>query len=302
MASLLTNLVPVFTGTNWLAWYPQMELSLMAQGLYYVITDKCPSPNEQWILSPTSSASPKKPSLPPPSKSWQPWLGSSAAPTAASPRRLRSLVLSSASNLTPSSTSSSSPNNLPNREDESSVPGQTKGKPSVVTMPSIIVSCCLAHTPSVQDFGPPAFETTLKAFDLLCQIGITPSYEDVHTIETCLPTDPAPKAGPSATHPHLEERISTAWFTAKDDAISMASGYDYNDIYNMYIDHWACKGEPGDDIENNSWQVLAFSLLQQETNSLANACLDAYNYIAEKYLRTKRLHGCLTQEHQFTSQ
>ncbi|KAF9223492.1 hypothetical protein BS17DRAFT_655243, partial [Gyrodon lividus] len=47
MASLLTNLVPVFTGTNWLAWYPQMELFLMAQGLYHIITDKCPSPNEE---------------------------------------------------------------------------------------------------------------------------------------------------------------------------------------------------------------------------------------------------------------
>ncbi|KAF9218734.1 hypothetical protein BS17DRAFT_659325, partial [Gyrodon lividus] len=45
--SLLTNLVPVFTNANWLAWYPQMESFLMAQGLYYVITDECPSPNEE---------------------------------------------------------------------------------------------------------------------------------------------------------------------------------------------------------------------------------------------------------------
>ncbi|KAF9225112.1 hypothetical protein BS17DRAFT_765756 [Gyrodon lividus] len=46
MASLLTNLVLIFTGANWLAWYPQMESFLMAQGLYYVITDECPSPTE----------------------------------------------------------------------------------------------------------------------------------------------------------------------------------------------------------------------------------------------------------------
>ncbi|KAF9228258.1 hypothetical protein BS17DRAFT_850632 [Gyrodon lividus] len=47
MASLLTNLVPIFTGANWLAWYPQMESFLIAQGLYHVITDKCPLPNEE---------------------------------------------------------------------------------------------------------------------------------------------------------------------------------------------------------------------------------------------------------------
>ncbi|KAF9224997.1 hypothetical protein BS17DRAFT_827695 [Gyrodon lividus] len=47
MASLLTNLVPVFTGANWLAWYPQMESFLMAQGLCYVITEECPSPNAE---------------------------------------------------------------------------------------------------------------------------------------------------------------------------------------------------------------------------------------------------------------
>ncbi|KAF9220477.1 hypothetical protein BS17DRAFT_848928 [Gyrodon lividus] len=47
MASLLTNLIPVFTGANWLAWYPQMELFLMAQGLYHILTYECPSPNEE---------------------------------------------------------------------------------------------------------------------------------------------------------------------------------------------------------------------------------------------------------------
>ncbi|KAF9226253.1 hypothetical protein BS17DRAFT_815135 [Gyrodon lividus] len=115
---------------------------------------------------------------------------------------------------------------------------------------------CLTHTPGVQDFGPPAFKTTLKAFNLLHQIGVTPSYEGVCTIETCLPMDPTPEAGPSAKRPRLEERISTASFTAEDDAISMASGYNSNDIYNMYINHWACEGEPGDDTENNfSWQM-----------------------------------------------
>ncbi|KAF9226998.1 hypothetical protein BS17DRAFT_695187 [Gyrodon lividus] len=47
MASLLPNLVPVFTSANWLAWYPQMESFPMTQGLYYVITDERPSPNEE---------------------------------------------------------------------------------------------------------------------------------------------------------------------------------------------------------------------------------------------------------------
>ncbi|KAF9224712.1 hypothetical protein BS17DRAFT_701849 [Gyrodon lividus] len=47
MASLLTNLIPIFTGANWLAWYPQMELFLMAQGLYHIINNECPLPNEE---------------------------------------------------------------------------------------------------------------------------------------------------------------------------------------------------------------------------------------------------------------
>ncbi|KAF9219829.1 hypothetical protein BS17DRAFT_769717 [Gyrodon lividus] len=127
--------------------------------------------------------------------------------------------------------------------------------PMEVTTLSIINPCHLTHTPGVQDFRPPTFETTLKAFNLLCQIGVTPSYEGIRTIKMCLPTDPAPEAGPSAKCPRLEECISTASFTAEDDAISMASSYDSNDIYNMYIDCWACKGELGDDMENNfSWQ------------------------------------------------
>ncbi|KAF9224996.1 hypothetical protein BS17DRAFT_816442 [Gyrodon lividus] len=128
--------------------------------------------------------------------------------------------------------------------------------PMEVTMPSIINPCCLTHTPGVQDFGPPAFETTLKAFDLLHQIGVTPSYEGVCTIKMCLPTDPAPEAGPSAKRPCLEEHISTALFTAEDNAISMASSYESDDIYNMYINHWACEGEPEDDTANVfSWQM-----------------------------------------------
>ncbi|KAF9226179.1 hypothetical protein BS17DRAFT_867902 [Gyrodon lividus] len=115
----------------------------------------------------------------------------------------------------------------------------------------------------------------------LASIALSTPPMERYPIEMCLSSDPTPEVVPSAKCPCLEEHISTTSFTAEDDAISIASSYDSNDIYNMYIDHWACKGEPGDDTENNnSWQVPFSSLLHQGTNTFANACLDAHNYIA----------------------
>ncbi|KAF9218673.1 hypothetical protein BS17DRAFT_822603 [Gyrodon lividus] len=349
MASLFTNLVPVFISANWLAWYRQMELFLMAQGLYYVITDKYPSPNEEndnttdiseWNhhntqaignlhLRLTPNILAKVLSQTTASSIWSLLKDEYGTPGVATaytefkaisqmgiispkvqamillaklpssmdtithlisqePRTLTSALIEKSATLaweqhskpqeaqTLSAVKRKQPDPKFNQQQQpqqssqqggsnGSAPGQNKGKtkhgskncnqhnhnhlastaistpPMEVTTLSMIDPHCLAHTPSVQDFGPPAFKTTLKAFDLLHQIGVTLSYEGVCTIETCLPSDPAPEVGPSAKCPCLEERISTASFTAEDDAISMASRYKSNDIYNMYIDCWACE-------------------------------------------------------------
>ncbi|KAF9220159.1 hypothetical protein BS17DRAFT_821035 [Gyrodon lividus] len=328
MASLLTNLIPVFIGANWLAWYPLMELFLMAQGLYYVITDECPSPNEEndnatdifkWnhhntqaigniclhltpnilakVLSKTTAA-----------QIWSTLKNKYGTPSIAttyaefkamldmpiplhkhpapafnaefeiSPKvqamilltkllssmdTISHLISQSQETLTSTTIKNSSPNNLPNREEEIAAHlARTKGKSSMVEncnqhKHNHLASTAITVPPmECSRLRTPVFETTLKAFDLLCQISITLSYKGVHTIKMCLPSDPALEAGPSAKHPRLEERISTSSFTAKDNAISMTSGYESNDIYNMYIDRWACEGELGDDTENNlSWQM-----------------------------------------------
>ena len=71
----------------------------------------------------------------------------------------------------------------------------------------------LAHTPGVTNYGPPTFDNTIKAFDLVHHLGVEPSCQTIHTLDSVISTASAnldqPKAGPSSLkRPHLKERIS----------------------------------------------------------------------------------------------
>ena len=79
----------------------------------------------------------------------------------------------------------------------------------------------LAHTPGATNFGPPAFENTIKAFNLAHRLGVEPSCQTIRTLDHIVLMASAsldqPKAGPSSLkHPRLEERI-----TMYEDAISL---------------------------------------------------------------------------------
>jgi len=80
----------------------------------------------------------------------------------------------------------------------------------------------LAHTPGAAHYGPPAFENTIKAFDLAHHLGVEPSCQTIRTLDHIVLTASAsldqPEAGPSSLkHPHLEERI----MMYEEDAISL---------------------------------------------------------------------------------
>jgi len=80
----------------------------------------------------------------------------------------------------------------------------------------------LAHTPGATNFGPPAFDNTIKAFDLAHRLGVEPSCQTIRTLDQIMSTASAsldqPEAGPSSLkRPRLEERITMY----KEDAISL---------------------------------------------------------------------------------
>jgi len=80
----------------------------------------------------------------------------------------------------------------------------------------------LAHTPGATNFGPPAFDNTIKAFDLAHCLGVEPSCQTIRTLDHIVSTASAnldqPEAGPSSLkRPHLEERITMY----QEDAISL---------------------------------------------------------------------------------
>jgi len=80
----------------------------------------------------------------------------------------------------------------------------------------------LAHTPSAAHYGPPAFDNTIKAFNLAHHLGVEPSCQTIRTLDHIVSTASAsldqPKAGPSSLkHPRLEERITMY----EEDAISL---------------------------------------------------------------------------------
>ena len=71
----------------------------------------------------------------------------------------------------------------------------------------------LAHTPGATNFGPPAFNNTIKAFDLAHRLGVEPSCQTIRTLDQVVSIASAnldqSEAGPSSLkRPRLEERIT----------------------------------------------------------------------------------------------
>jgi len=82
--------------------------------------------------------------------------------------------------------------------------------------------CTLAHTPGAAHYGPPAFDNTIKAFDLAHHLGVEPSCQTIRTLDHIMLTASVsldqPKASPSLLkRPHLKECITMY----KEDAISL---------------------------------------------------------------------------------
>jgi len=82
--------------------------------------------------------------------------------------------------------------------------------------------CTLAHTPSAAHYGPPTFDNTIKAFNLVHCFGVEPSCQTIRTLNHIVSTASAnldqPEASPSSLkHPRLEEHITMY----EEDAISL---------------------------------------------------------------------------------
>jgi len=80
----------------------------------------------------------------------------------------------------------------------------------------------LAHTPGATNYGPPAFDNTIKAFDVAHRLGVEPSCQTICTLDHIVSTASAsldqPEAGPSLLKcPRLKERITMH----EEDAISL---------------------------------------------------------------------------------
>jgi len=107
----------------------------------------------------------------------------------------------------------------------------------------------LAHTPGAAHYGPPAFNNTIKAFDLAHRLGVEPSCQTICTLDQVVSMASAnldqPKAGPSSLKcPRLEERITMY----EEDAISLGDDEpiahepfaddEFDEIDTMVFDHY----------------------------------------------------------------
>ena len=98
--------------------------------------------------------------------------------------------------------------------------------------------CALAHTPGATNYGPPAFDNTIKAFDLAHRLGVEPSCQTIHTLDQVISTTSAsqdqPKAGPSSLkRPRLEECIT---MDVDEDTISLGDEEERPFIYEDFAD------------------------------------------------------------------
>ena len=93
----------------------------------------------------------------------------------------------------------------------------------------------LTHTPSSAHYGPPAFDNTIKAFDLAHQLSVEPSCEMICTLDCIVSTASVshdqPEPGPSSLgkHPRLEERLTIV----EEDTVSLGDDDDdpFSDMF-----------------------------------------------------------------------
>ena len=81
----------------------------------------------------------------------------------------------------------------------------------------------LAHTTGATNYGPPAFNNTVKAFDLAHRLGVEPSCQTICTLDQVISTASAslnqPEASPSSLKcPCLKERIA---MDVEEDTVSL---------------------------------------------------------------------------------
>ena len=97
--------------------------------------------------------------------------------------------------------------------------------------------CTLAHTPGATNYSPPAFDSTIKAFNLAHHLGVEPSCQTIHTLDQVISTASAsldqPKVGPSSLKcPCLEECIA---MDVEEDTISLGEKEEPY-IYENFVD------------------------------------------------------------------
>ena len=88
------------------------------------------------------------------------------------------------------------------------------------------------------NYSPPAFDNTIKAFNLAHRLGMEPSCQTIRTLNQVISTASAsldqPEAGPSSLkRPHLEERIT---MDVEEDTISLGDDEERPFIYEDFTD------------------------------------------------------------------
>ena len=133
----------------------------------------------------------------------------------------------------------------------------------------------LAHTPSSAHYSPPAFDNTIKAFDLAHQLGVEPSCETIRTLNCIMSTASAshdqPEPGPSflGKCPRLEERLTTV----KEDTVSLGDDNDnpfsdmFDEIDGMVLDQYNVASMDLD-MEAALFRQVPFACVLTETDTL----------------------------------
>ena len=97
----------------------------------------------------------------------------------------------------------------------------------------------LAHTTGTTNYGPLAFDNTIKAFDLAHCLGMEPSCQTIRTLDQVISTASTsldqPEAGPSSLkRPRLEERIA---MDVEEDTISLGDEEERPFVYEDFADN-----------------------------------------------------------------
>ena len=96
----------------------------------------------------------------------------------------------------------------------------------------------LAHTPGATNYGPPAFDNMIKAFDLAHHLGVEPSCQTIRTLDQVISTASTnldqPEASPSSLKcPCLKERIS---IDVEEDTVSLGDDEEQPFVYEDFTD------------------------------------------------------------------